>query len=79
MTHFTFEKNEDGTVKKAVWSFDNNARYYYATDNCGEGIFMYDRSAGNSKQLTGTCQFSVYKMKPNSARAKINKWFKQRY
>jgi len=72
--NYVFETNENGTVKNATWWIDGNDPFCYATNRDGEGIFQrWDN--GNIKQLTGTCQFSIYGLTKSAARTKIRKRF----
>lgn len=53
-------------------------RYYYETNREGEGVFFVDTERGTRKQLTGTCQFSVWGLTDKSKKAKLRKWIKSR-
>lgn len=73
---YNFELNEDGTVKSATWREDGDERYCYATNSYGDGVFKYDDYNAGSRQLTGTCQFSIYGLTKSSARRKIRSFMK---
>ena len=55
-----------------------NESAYYSTDDQGHGIFFVDLIRNTKKQLTGTCQFSVFGLKPESKKAKLRKWLTER-
>ncbi len=48
---------------------------YYCTNGMGDGIFTQDDRTGETKQIVGTCQFSVRGLK--NPRAKIRKWMQE--
>lgn len=53
------------------WRVEGSAYHFY-TDRKGCGVFVQDIRTGNTKQLVGTCQFSVSGLK--DPRAKIRRW-----
>lgn len=53
-----------------------NPGCYYCTNRDGAGLFYVDLMHGDRIQLSGTCQFSVGGLKPESAKAKIRRWMK---
>ena len=68
-------------MKRMKWEIDGekvigwiNDYSYYCTNGRGEGIFFVDLSRNERKQLTGTCQFSVYGLKPKSKKSKLRTW-----
>lgn len=69
---YNFETNSNGTVVSATWRVNDTDPFCYATNREGDGIFQHWDN-GSVKQLTGTCQFSVYGLTKGSARAKIRK------
>lgn len=71
---YEFELRENGTVQNANWLVSDDAAVYYCTNGEGEGVFRVDLRSNDRRQITGTCQFSVYGLQPASARAKIRRW-----
>ena len=47
---------------------------YYETNKDGDGIFYIDAERNYRKQLTGTCQFSVWGLTDKAKKAKLRKW-----
>lgn len=54
------------------WVDDGIYTTCYYTDKNGYGIFAQDRRNGQTRQIVGTCQFSVAGLK--DPRAKIRRW-----
>lgn len=52
---------------------------YYETNRDGEGVFVINVKRNDRKQLTGTCQFSVYGLTDKAKKAKLRKWLYDRY
>lgn len=65
----------DGEMVRTVTS-DNNT--YFTTNSYGEGVFFVDITRNNRKQLTGTCQFSVCGLKPESKKDKLRRFLAER-
>lgn len=61
--------------KVTAWINENQ---YYCTNEKGHGVFFVDLIRNTKNQLTGTCQFSVYGLKPESKKNKFRKWLKER-
>lgn len=57
-----------------TWHLDGDERHCYYTNRMGEGIFTQDLETGNTRQLTGTCQFSAPET-VSGMRRKLNRWF----
>lgn len=58
------------------WSWQvEGSDYCYYTDKRGDGVFVRDLKTGNTKQIVGTCQFSVAGLK--DPRAKIRRWMNE--
>lgn len=57
-----------------TWRNGNNSRGVYYTNGCGEGVFYQSDRTGQTKQLVGTCQFSVCQT-VSGTRQKINRLF----
>lgn len=62
--------------QKVVAWIDKNT--YYCTDAQGHGVFFIDLIRNNKEQLTGSLQFSVYGLKPESKKNKLRKWLSER-
>ena len=60
--------------KVVMWV--DNARYYCTNDH-GCGVFLVNLTWNERKQLTGTCQFTVRGIKPESKIAKLRKWLSE--
>ena len=56
------------------WHNANDDRGAYYTDSNGEGIFFQSAKTGNTKQITGTCQFKACKT-ASGMRRKLNALF----
>lgn len=54
-----------------TWWISGEDKCYY-TNRMGQGIFVQDITTGQTRQLVGTCQFSVSGLK--DPRAKIRRW-----
>lgn len=65
------------SINQWSWEIKGRTRYSYHTNNCGEGIFEYDSKTCETRQLTGTCQFTIAGYTASGARAKINRWIEQ--
>ena len=64
--------HHDGT--QWFWHNANDDRGTYYTDRNGEGIFFQSAKTGNTKQITGTCQFKAC-MTASGMRRKLNALF----
>lgn len=73
--NYDFDLRSDGTVKNARWTINSNENAYYCTNSDGDGLFRVEPQKNKRLQLRGTCDFSVFGLKPSSARAKIRAQF----
>lgn len=73
--NYNFNLNSDGTVQNARWTIDNNENAYYCTTSKGEGIFRVEPRKNERRQMIGDCDFSVFGLKPSTARTKIRAQF----
>lgn len=72
---YNFNLRSDGTVESANWTIDSSESAYFCTNSEGEGLFRVEPQKNDRRQLKGTCEFSVFGLKPSSARAKIRAHF----
>lgn len=69
--------DSNGRVNGTVcWSFDE--RYYYYTNKGADGVFVLKCRTGETHQITGTCQFSVWGLTKGAARAKIRRFMEEK-
>jgi len=47
---------------------------YYTTNSEGQGLFFVDQVKNSRRQITGTCQFSIRGLKPQSAKNKMSRF-----
>ena len=67
-------KNLHNDGKQWFWHNANDDRGVYYTDSNGEGIFFQSSKTGNTKQITGTCQFKACQT-ASGMRRKLNGMF----
>ena len=67
-------KNLQKAGSTYTWRNGNESRGTYYTDKNGQGIFFQSDRTGQTKQITGTCQFSACQT-ASGTRRKLNKLF----
>ena len=75
MLKFSFDEIKDDKITgKVSWRTGTSGEFngYWCTNDKADGVFWV--TPNSRHQHEGTCSFSVYGLKPASARAKIRKW-----
>ena len=73
---FKFERNGEWGWFWTI-TFEDGTEQSYKTDKCGEGLWVWEESKNEYRQILGTCQFRSNATTDNGMKAYIRRYFQR--